>query len=526
MSRGLQDPPTLPDGVMGSDTHAMTVEGGPRSDPPPRPSPDSTQQRVAVQERMEELVDRESLAKFKLRLIATVKLGVPVWLLFVPLDVFYVMNGARPLWLLILGRAGPVLTALFIGWDLARRVEASRARMRLYENVMVTGAVVGATVIHSLSGGWASPRLPATALLLMAHAVMLGSAWRYSRVPIALMTIAVPITLLARSAFNPAMAAQLGDGPTMALFAQHYFVVVVAALLSGLGGQIVHSLRLQVSNAKSIGRYRLRRKIATGGMGEVWAAYHAGLGRDVAVKLIQPSLSADRVAIERFEREVRMLAELTHPNTVRVFDYGATEAGVFYYAMELLDARDLQSLVLSEGALEPARAARLIGQCAEALGEAHARGIVHRDLKPANLLVASPAGAAEFVKLIDFGIATEGDGSSGLTRTGMVVGTPGFIAPEVITGGESTPRSDVYALGMVLYVALTAEIPWESDTPAAMVREALERELPPPSARVPRVPEVLDRIVLRCLAKDPAMRFASGAELADTLRAARESLRG
>src|SRR5690606_13053594 len=147
-----------------------------------------------------------------------------------------------------------------------------------------------------------------------------------------------------------------------------------------------------------------------GGMGEVWAAWHKGLGREVAVKMLRleggpQGLESDPVAVERFRREVRATSELSHPNPVRVFDYGATEDGILYYAMELLEGENLRSLVRREGPLPPARAVHLVSQAARALAEAHRKGIVHRDVKPENVFVVDAGGERDFVKVLDFGIA-------------------------------------------------------------------------------------------------------------------------
>jgi len=469
---------------------------------------------------MEELVDRESRARYRARLIFAVKLAAVVWLLFWPLDLLGWWFGSGPLWLITAGRFTPLVVAGLFGLDLLRHPDVSRRRMRAYETLAFSVAMAGSTMIYISSGGWGSPRVAGGSLLLMAHAVMLGSRWRHSLVPIVTMTLTLPAVLLLSSAFLPELAAQLSDEAVMKSFFTSYFIVIAAAAISLFGGHGVWKARAEVHEAKSIGRYRLRKRIASGGMGEIWAAYHEGLGRDVALKLVQASLGTDAVAVERFRREVRTLAELTHPNIVRVFDYGATEAGVWYYAMELLEGEDLQRIIESGGSLEIRRALRLLAQAAGALGEAHARGTVHRDVKPANLLVVETVGAAEFVKVIDFGIAEQA-GSESLTRTGMVVGTPGFIAPETLGGAEATARSDVYGLGVVLYVALTGVLPHEGDTPQELVLATVGEAAAPPSSHRAEITRELDDLVMRCLSRDPMARFADGGDLARALRRVR-----
>ena len=483
----------------------------------PEPRPDSTQGRRAVEERMRALVAREERAKFRKRLRGTLAIGTPIWLAFGIVDIAWYLAGTRPGWLLVVARAIPALYAISIELHLRREREPSIRLLRFYETSVMTLAVVCLGVTFTVEGGWQCHSIPVVVLILMGHGMFLGSHWRRSIVPVAAMTLAVPGTLLVASAFLPALAAQLTSGRAMFEFAVFFSPVLGAAAISLGAGHSVWTLRNELAEAKSIGRYRLRRRIAHGGMGEIWAAYHAGLRRDVAVKLIQPRLGEDQVAIERFEREVRALAELTHPNTIRVFDYGATETGVWYYAMELLEAQDLSTLVAVEGPIAVDRAVRLVRQGAEALGEAHGHGIVHRDVKPANFLLVRPPSGGEFVKLIDFGIAKTGEDLT-LTRTGMVVGTPGYIAPEVITGGEATPRSDVYALGMVLYLLLVGDIPYDGTTPMAMVQQALEKEPPPLRTVRADVPERIEAIVARCCARDPMARFADAGAVAEALR--------
>ena len=496
-------------------------EGGTQRRPPVVPpdlGPDTTQDREAVEERMAVLVEREAIATFRQRMLSTIRLGVTFWIGFLFLDLVSYFRGDARWWWYLLARVAILPFVLGMYVHLRARREASRPLLRFYETSLFTVAIAGTSVIYAFKGGWESPEIAASTVVVMGYAVLLGGAWRRSWVPVLSMTLTLPLTLLVMSFVLDELRLQLTDPGVMITFAQHFAVVIAAGLLALFAGNKVYSLRQEIASARSIGRYRLRRRIAAGGMGEVWAAYHAGLGRDVAVKLIQPSLGTDPTAIARFEREVRTLAELTHPNTIRVFDYGATEAGVWYYAMELLDARDLSTVVAQDGPLLPDRAVRLVSQAADALAEAHARGIVHRDIKPANLLLVHTDATVEFVKVIDFGIAQQTDEDAQLTQTGMLVGTPGFIAPEVITGGRATPRSDVYALGMVLYVLLTGASPFEGTTPAAILRDALSAPPPPPSAAREGIPEGLDRLVMRCLSPDPLERFRSASELAAGLR--------
>ena len=253
-------------------------------------------------------------------------------------------------------------------------------------------------------------------------------------------------------------------------------------------------------------------------MGEVWAAFHTTLGRDVAVKILR-SERTDEAAVQRFEREVRATTALTHPNTVRVFDYGVTDDGLWYYAMEVLDGVSLAELVAAEGAQPQARAIHLVAQAARALGEAHRADLIHRDVKPENLLITLAGGEPDFVKVIDFGIArTRGDAS--VTAIGEVAGTPHYMAPDIIACEAADARTDVYALGGVLYYLLTGKPPFvAADSTSLMYAHRHEPVVPPHLRSDQPIDADLEAIVLRCLAKAPADRFADGAAVAEALAA-------
>jgi serine/threonine-protein kinase len=215
-------------------------------------------------------------------------------------------------------------------------------------------------------------------------------------------------------------------------------------------------------------------------------------------------------------------AELAHPNTVRIYDHGVTEDGLWYYAMELLSGEDLGTLVRHEGPLAPARALHLVRQLARAMAEAHAHGIIHRDIKPENIFVTTLGGEVDFVKVLDFGIAKfdRADGSGRLTTTGFVAGTPAYVAPEVTTGGAADARTDVYGIGGTLYYALTGTIPFRADNARAMFQKHLCEPLEAPSARRGEpLPADLEAVVVRAMSKQPEDRYAHAGELAHALDA-------
>jgi serine/threonine-protein kinase len=268
------------------------------------------------------------------------------------------------------------------------------------------------------------------------------------------------------------------------------------------------------------GRYRLVALLARGGMAEVWEGVDDVLTRPVAVKLLLPHLAADEGFQERFRREAVAAARLAHPNVVATWDTGEDE-GVAFIVMELIRGRTLRQLLDDHGGTLPAALARDIGvQVAEALQAAHDAGLVHRDVKPANILVCDgDPGAPVQVKVADFGIARAAaqDGAD-LTQPGALLGTAKYLSPEQVEGREPDGRSDVYALGVVLYEVLTGRPPFAADTEVATAMAHVHAEPLKPRQLRAGIPRGLEAIVARAMAKDPDARYASAADLAAALR--------
>ena len=259
-------------------------------------------------------------------------------------------------------------------------------------------------------------------------------------------------------------------------------------------------------------RYDVVRPLGSGGMGEVYLARDRVLGRDVALKVLRKQYAGDDEFAERFKREAMSAASLSHPNIIQVYDRGETEEGASYIAMEYVPGGTLKERISREGPLEAADAAGLGAQVAEALGAAHDRGMVHRDIKPQNVLLAARGGA----KVADFGIARAGS-SATISRTGSVMGTAGYMSPEQALGKPATPKSDLYSLGVVLYEALTGELPYTADNPIAVSMKHVNEPLRPPIELNPRIPKGMNALVTKLLAKDPEDRYADAEELADDL---------
>jgi serine/threonine-protein kinase len=250
-------------------------------------------------------------------------------------------------------------------------------------------------------------------------------------------------------------------------------------------------------------------------MGEVYLASHALLRRRTAIKLLRPD--ADGHGLERFEREVQLTSQLTHPNTIAIYDYGHTADGRFYYVMEYLEGVDLDGLLAIDGPQSPGRVIHILRQVCGALEEAHGAGLLHRDIKPANLFLCRRRGLPDLVKVLDFGLVKEVGGSEEESpqRVHLVVGTPLYLAPEAILfPSRVDARGDLYSLGAVGYALLTGRHVFEGATSTEICSHHLHTAPTPPSVRLGReLPRDLCDILMRCLSKHAGDRFASAREL-------------
>ena len=279
------------------------------------------------------------------------------------------------------------------------------------------------------------------------------------------------------------------------------------------------------------GRYRVVAKLGEGGMGAVYRGEQISLKRKVAIKVLKPELSADPGLVRRFNAEAELAAKLSHPNTVNIFDFGQDSDGSLFIAMELLEGVSLRQAI-QDGAMPPARAIAITQQVCRSLADAHRHGIVHRDLKPDNVMLTERGRERDVARVLDFGIAKLRDDNRAtvahMTRAGDLVGTPQYMAPEQIRAEQVDGRTDVYALGAMLYEMLTARLPFEGTTVMAILSKHLTEQPAPPSQRRPdlNLPPVLDGLVLAAMAKDPAHRPQSMEAFGEHLDAIAAQLSG
>jgi serine/threonine-protein kinase len=373
-------------------------------------------------------------------------------------------------------------------------------------------------------------------MALEMHGGMIGLSW--VAVWVVLFTVVVPTSprraVLAALASVSSVAVVIGlvmaSGATSFRIdpAKFFFGLVFPYLLvvgmAYVGARVVYHLGTEVKRARELGSYRLEEKLGEGGMAEVWRGRHRMLARPAAIKLIRPAFARNasggvsEEAVRRFEREAQVIARLRSPHTVELFDFGIATDGAFYYAMELLEGLDADSLLRRVGPTPPERAIYLLRQVCHSLSEAHSRGLVHRDIKPANIFLCRYGEEYDFVKVLDFGIVRAvrdpADTSPLHTRENAVHGTPAFIAPEQAMGTEVDGRADIYATGCVAYWLLTGEFVFTAETAMGLLLQHAQTPPTPPSARTNLpIPRALDDLVLSCLAKDPAGRPQSAKEL-------------
>lgn len=353
-------------------------------------------------------------------------------------------------------------------------------------------------------------------ILMFTYALFIPNTMRRAALVLGIMA-AMPLGLLLLLNWTAPQAAAL---ITLDHVVRLGLLVGCAAIAGVLGVDTIGTLRREAFEAKQVGQYRLGKRLGAGGMGEVYLAEHQLLKRPCVVKLIRPDKAGDPRVLARFQREVQATAQLSHWNTVEIFDYGMTDDGTFYYVMEYLPGMSLGDLVARYGPMPPERVIYLLRQACDALREAHAAGLVHRDIKPANIFAAQRGGVYDVVKLLDFGLVKPlaDKGSIELSIEGAITGSPLYMSPEQALGDADVDhRSDIYSLGAVGYYLLTGRPPFEGDRPIKIILAHAHEEVTPPSRYRPYIPSDLEQVILRALAKRPEDRYPDVDALSEAL---------
>jgi serine/threonine-protein kinase len=405
---------------------------------------------------------------------------------------------------------------LYVGVQhlLLRRGRWSGRALGLADSLLQASTVLSCAVIYELTYDLGNPSLvPMLGLFLVTRAVVVPSrALRtfWGCLPAPLLILGIQMAHGYLKVWH-GLALPPAGFPELVTWDLTYLVLCGAVAV--VASRVNFRLRVTAYEARQLDQYVLEGLIGKGAMGEVHRARHALMRRPTAIKLVRSEVMTERM-LKRFEQEVRQTSRLTHPNTIRVFDYGQTADGVFYYAMELLDGADLERLVEAAGPLPPARVIHVLAQAAGALAEAHAIGLVHRDVKPSNLLLCRQGLAHDVVKVMDFGLVRDTAASeASLSSADEVCGSPHTISPEVVSGEPATAASDLYALGAVGCWLLTGKPIFDAGNVMEMVVAHMQRPPIRPSARGVAVPADLERLLLECLAKDPSQRPASAEDL-------------
>jgi serine/threonine-protein kinase len=353
-------------------------------------------------------------------------------------------------------------------------------------------------------------------VIIVLYGTFIPNTWRRCATVVGLLA-AIPVALNFWTCTTcPQMGPVSGPSPIVDTFT----VLGLAAAIAIFGSYKISVLQQEAVVARELGQYRLKQKLGSGGMGEVYLGEHLMLRRQCAIKLIRPDQTGDPANLERFEREVRSMATLTHCNTVEVFDFGHADDGTFYYVMEYLPGLSLQELVDKFGPLPADRAVHFLRQICLALQEAHSIGLIHRDIKPSNVIACERGGVYDVAKLLDFGLVQcigLGKDTGKLTVQGVILGSPPYMSPEQALGRSNLDaHTDIYSLGAVAYFLVTGQPPFIRETPMELlVAHAHEKPTPLSDLR-PDIPEDLQALIMQCLEKEPSRRFAD----ADTLEQA------
>lgn len=457
---------------------------------------------------------------YLLRLKSCLGLGVPTWMLLMVLDALACRLSTHPfvdffeLRLVGLGYTAAAYLIL---------VRVKRPHPVLARFLDVNAFVVPAVLLGfmcSWLGGLKSVYISGLSLIIACRAILMRERWFTNVLSMVPTVGGFVATLFLVEHRAGTLAAQMADPSALTFFAVGVAISLFVLAFTAFAGDALYRLERAAFEGRSLGRFKLEARIGAGAMGEIWRAHDNVLKRSVALKVIRHDAGKAETSRARFEREIRAMAALSHPNVVPIIDFGVTGDGVVYLAMELLSGADLATVVARKGPLAPSRAITLIEQAARALAHAHSRGVIHRDVKPSNIFVCDEGGDSEHVKLLDFGIAKLEDEGQSLTMTEAFVGTPAYVAPEAVAGQPSSSAGDVYSLGAVAFFALTGAPPFEALSRAGVLQAHLVRRAPRVDELRPGLPAEVGDIVARALEKSPKDRYPTAGAMAEDLRRA------
>lgn len=448
------------------------------------------------------------------------RIGIWVWPSFTVVDAWmcFVAYPDAPFALFLFYRV--VIELVLIGvHQSTRRPTASTGILRLSQNLTFTAIALTIALMAIPLGGVRSSYMHGISIVALVRAAIFPEPWRKGWSGFAGIAAAFPAVMAIGVMLSPVFRSEWLQVESLVIFVSNYVFVLSSATIGLITSNIMWQAEQRVYRARRVGRYRLLAPIGKGGMGEVWLAWDTSLQRNVALKLLRAMSDTGPDVVARFEREALATSRLQSPHIVQIFDYGASEDGLYFIAMEYLTGRDLCTVVREDGPVPVGKAVEYAMQACLALEVAHGGGVIHRDIKPENLFLVRTEGEREHIKLLDFGIVRlrEPTGHT-LTWTGMLVGTPLYLAPELWTGHPADERSDIYSMGVTLYFLLTGRLPFaESDRSGS---GALAAIFPNPSP----AERSIERTVRQCLTPDPSLRMPSARILREQLDACRTEM--
>lgn len=355
-------------------------------------------------------------------------------------------------------------------------------------------------------------------MLIFNYAFFIPNTWKGALVVVGSFAIAPILLTVYLVQTNTACRSVIEAGSP--LISTLILSMTMATITAVVGVRNIRGLRSAAYEAKQLGQYRLKERLGGGAMGDVYLGEHQMMKRPCAIKVIRPEKAGDARVLARFEREVQATSQLSHWNSIDIYDYGRTDDGTFYYVMEYLPGCDLKTLVEKIGPLPPERTVHFLKQVCMALREAHEMGLVHRDIKPANVLTTQRGKVHDVAKLVDFGLVKPITNvtSPNMTQHGVITGSPLFMSPEQATGGDDLDaRSDLYSLGAVGYFLLTGKPPFPGKNAMAVIIAHASETPRPLSELCPNIPSSLAAVIDRCLSKKPITRYQTASELHDAL---------